>query len=57
MFSIFKSNPSKKLHKEYKLKLEQGMHAQRNGDMKSFAMISAEAEDIWQKIEKLETNK
>lgn len=54
MFSIFKKNPIKKLDKVYEAKLEQAMHAQRRGDIKSYAMITAEAELIKEKIVKLE---
>ncbi|MFT5755421.1 MAG: hypothetical protein ACI9LM_000128 [Alteromonadaceae bacterium] len=54
MFSIFKKNPVKKLNKLYEAKLEQAMFAQRNGDIKSYAMITAEAEEIAIKIRALE---
>ncbi|WP_077285093.1 DUF6435 family protein [Cognaticolwellia aestuarii] len=46
MFSIFKKDPSKKLNKSYEAKLEQAMLAQRNGDIKGYAMLTAEAEEI-----------
>ena len=46
MFSIFKKDPSKKLNKRYEAKLEQAMLAQRNGDIKGCAMLTAEAEEI-----------
>lgn len=46
MFSFFKKDPTKKLIKLYDRKLEEAMHAQRNGDIKSYAMITAEAEKI-----------
>jgi hypothetical protein len=54
MFSLFKKDPIKKLNKSYEAKLEQAMHAQRNGDIKSYAMITAEAEKIALKIKELE---
>lgn len=50
MFSIFKRNPVKKLKKAYEFKLEQAMLAQRNGDIKSYSMLTYEAEEINQKI-------
>ena len=50
MFSIFKTDPLKKLNKAYEAKLEQAMFAQRNGDIKSYAMITEEAELIADKI-------
>jgi len=56
MFSIFKTNPIKKLNKAYEAKLEQAMHAQRNGDIKSYSMITAEAELIANKIQELENS-
>ena len=54
MFSIFKKDPVKKLNKLYEAKLEQAMHAQRNGDIQSYAMITAEAEKISVQIQALE---
>lgn len=56
MFSIFKQNPVKKLNKRYEAKLEQAMHAQRNGDIKAYAMITAEAEKIALEIQALESS-
>lgn len=50
MFSMFKKNPIKKLNKVYESKLEQAMLAQRRGDIRSYAMITAEAEDIRNQI-------
>ena len=57
MFSFLKPVPVTKLRKEYDVKLEQGMQSQRKGDIKSFAMLSAEAEKIWSEIETLEAKK
>ena len=54
MFSIFKKDPIKKLNKAYEAKLEQAMHAQRNGDIKSYSMITVEAEKIANQIQELE---
>lgn len=54
MFSWLKSDPGKKLRKSYDQKLEQAMHAQRNGDMRLYADLTAESEQIWHKIEQLE---
>lgn len=50
MFSIFKKDPIKKLDKLYENKLEEAMHAQRRGDIKAYAMITAEAEKIRDEI-------
>lgn len=54
MFSIFKKDPIKKLDKLYRAKLEEAMHAQRNGDMKSYAMLTAEAEEFRAQIVELQ---
>jgi hypothetical protein len=54
MFSIFKSDPTKKLNKNYFLKLEQAMLAQRNGDIRSYSLITNEAEQILREISKIE---
>lgn len=55
MFSFFKANPIKKLTKLQDIKLEQAMQAQRNGDMKSFAQLTYEADEIEQQIVALTT--
>jgi len=54
MFSFLKPNPLKKLKKQYADKLEQGMHAQRNGDMRLYAELTTEAETIYKEIQRLE---
>lgn len=54
MFSFLKSNPSKKLRKQYDRKLEEGMLAQRRGDMRAYAKLTEEAEAIWKEIKALE---
>jgi hypothetical protein len=56
MFSIFKSNPTKKLNKLLNIKLEQAMHAQRNGDIKSYAELTLEADQLHKKIVEIEAN-
>lgn len=55
MFSIFKKNPLKKLTQQYNAKLEQAMHAQRKGDIRTYSMLTAEAEQIENQIKVLET--
>lgn len=54
MFGFLKSDPTKKLRKQYDAKLEQAMLAQRKGDIKSYSMLTAEAESLWAEIEKLQ---
>ncbi|WP_461516908.1 DUF6435 family protein [Porticoccus sp.] len=56
MFSLFKKDPAKKLNAAYKQKLEQAMYAQRNGDIHTYSMITAEAEEIREKIVALENS-
>ncbi|MFT5880346.1 MAG: hypothetical protein ACI86X_001474 [Moritella sp.] len=55
MFSFLKKDPIENLNKLYFQKLEKAMHAQRNGDIKSYSMITSEAEEIRIKIEDLES--
>ncbi|MBR9867336.1 MAG: Lacal_2735 family protein [Oceanospirillales bacterium] len=50
MFSIFKSNPAKKLDKLYRSKLEEAMHAQRNGNIEGYSQLSTEADAIYKQI-------
>lgn len=57
MFSIFKSNPLKKLNQRYAAKLEQAMYAQRKGDIRAYSMLTAEAEQIENQIKQLELSK
>lgn len=54
MFSIFKADPTKKLNKLLSIKLEQAMIAQRNGDIRTYSMLSAEAEKIDKQISEIE---
>ena len=54
MFSFFKKDPLKALNKQYLQKLEEAMQAQRNGDIRTYSMLTSEAEDILKKIEALE---
>lgn len=55
MFAWLKPNPMKKLRKAYDQKLEQAMYAQRNGDMRLYADLTAESAAIWAQIQQLET--
>ena len=53
MFSFLKPDPIKKLQKQYDAKLEQAMKAQRNGDIRGYSEITAEAEKLYQEIQSL----
>lgn len=46
MFSIFRKDPIKKLGKLYESKPEEAMYAKRKSNIKSCAMLSAEAENL-----------
>jgi hypothetical protein len=54
MFGLFKSNPTKKMRKQYDALLEKAMHAQRNGDIKTYSLLTAQSEKLWKEIEALE---
>ncbi|MCZ2720326.1 DUF6435 family protein [Marinomonas sp. 15G1-11] len=57
MFSIFKTDPIKKLNKMRDIKLEQGMQAQRNGDIRKYSQLTFEAEELYEEILLLEEKK
>ncbi|MCV2403994.1 DUF6435 family protein [Marinomonas sp. C2222] len=52
MFSFFKSDPIKKLDKEYGVLLEQAMQAQRSGDIRLYSELTERAEELRKEIEK-----
>ena len=54
MFGLFKGNPTKKMRKQYDALLEKAMHAQRNGDIKTYSLLTAQSEQLWKEIEQLE---
>ncbi len=56
MFGLFKASPAKqaqKLQQAYEKKLAEAMNAQRNGDIRSYSMLSEEAEKIHQDIQRI----
>ena len=55
MFGLFNNNPTKKMRKQYDALLEKAMHAQRNGDIKTYSLLTAESEALWKEIERLES--
>lgn len=55
MFSFFKINPTKRLKKRYAMLLEQAMHAQRNGDIRTYSRLTAEADEMYQHIKQVES--
>jgi len=54
MFSLFKSDPTKKLKKLHASTLEKAMQAQRNGDIKTYSQLTQEAEQIHKQISEIE---
>jgi hypothetical protein len=57
MFGLFKAHPEKNLQEKYEKLLEQGMQFQRKGDIKSYSMITAEAEAVLAEIQALKDRK
>jgi hypothetical protein len=57
MFNFFKKNPTAQLEKKYEKLLEEAMQLQRKGDIKGYAIKSAEAEEVLQEIEKINAQK
>lgn len=55
MFSLFRKDPTKKLRKSYESILEKAMHAQRSGDIKTYSLLTEEAEKIRSEIEALQS--
>jgi hypothetical protein len=57
MFGLFKTDPLKKLRKEYDKVLLDAMNAQRNGNIRLYAQLTEQADSIYQKIKLLELDK
>ena len=53
MFKLFRTDPTKKLEKQYARKLEEARDAQRRGQIPLYATLSAEAEEIGQRLDAL----
>jgi hypothetical protein len=53
MFDFLKTDPRKKLQKEYERKQVQARDLQRSGDIQGFAALTAEADQIYRKIQEL----
>lgn len=56
MFGLFKSDPTKKLEKKYTKLMEEARDVQRSGDLKLYAKMVAEAEEIQSQIAQLKSN-
>ena len=55
MFSLFKSDPIKKLQNQHKKLLEEAMHTQRSGDLKKYAFQMEAIDKLEKEIEALRT--
>lgn len=53
MFGLFKKDPVKALEKEYAAILEKARDTQRSGDIKGYAKLMEQSEEILQRIEAL----
>ncbi len=55
MFSFFRRNSAKKLKKQHSALLEEAMNAQRNGNIRKYSQLTAEADEVFKQIEQLDT--
>jgi len=53
MLGLFKKSPVKKLQQEHEALLTKAFHAQRNGDIRGYSTLTAEAEALRVRIEEL----
>ena len=51
MFGLFKKDPVAKLQKAYEAKMLEARDVQRSGDLRKYAVVIEEAEEILKKIE------
>lgn len=56
MFGLFRSSPLTKLEKEHKALLAKAFQAQRNGDIRQYSLLTAEAESLKTKIDGLQVS-
>ena len=54
MFNLFRKDPLQGLHKEYARCLEQARDLQQKGDIKGFAEMTAQAEELLKQIDEIE---
>ena len=53
MFGLFKSSPLKKWQKEHEALVTKAFQAQRNGNIRLYSTLTAEAETLGEKIDNL----
>lgn len=54
MFSIFLRSPIKQMQKQHQMLLTKAFQAQRNGDIRQYSILTAEAETVRDQIQKME---
>ena len=54
MFGLFKQSPVKKLQQQHEALLTRAFQAQRNGDIRQYSILTAEAEALREQIEETE---
>lgn len=57
MFGWMKRDPQKQLRKQYHAKLEEALQAQRNGNIRQYSFLTAEAEKLREKLVEIEGEK
>ena len=57
MFGWMKRDPQKQLRKQYHAKLEEALQAQRNGNIRQYSFLTAEAEKLREKLIGIEGEK
>ncbi|MEH6607834.1 MAG: DUF6435 family protein [Halioglobus sp.] len=55
MFGLFKSSPLKKWQKEHETLVTKAFQAQRNGNIRLYSTLTAEAETLREKIDHLKS--
>jgi len=54
MFGLFNNSPLKKLRKEHEILATRAFQAQRNGDIRLYSTLTAEAETLKKQIDELD---
>ena len=57
MFSIFKKDPKKELQNKYEKLMKDAVDAQRKGDIETYSILSAKADEVAQEIDALPDKK
>ncbi|MEM1112283.1 MAG: DUF6435 family protein [Pseudomonadota bacterium] len=56
MFGLFNKSPLKKLQKDHEALVTKAFHAQRNGDIRLYSTLTAEAEALREEIERVKND-